>query len=68
MRDVGEVDQRELRHALLELSETRIDELLSLLGHVIFGVLTEVAERSRLLDLLRQLVLELMLHLSNLFF
>jgi spore maturation protein SpmA len=68
MRNIGEVYQGEFRHALLELAEARVHKLLALLGHVVLSVLTEVAERSSLLDLLRQLVLELMLHLPDLFF
>ena len=62
------LNERELRHALLELTEARVDELLALFRHMVFGIFTEVAERSCLLDLLRQFVRELMLHLPDLFF
>jgi len=38
-RNVGQVDERKLSHAALELAQARVDELLALLGHVILGVL-----------------------------
>jgi hypothetical protein len=68
VRNVGEIYQREFRHALLKLAEARVHELLALLGHVILSVFAEVAKRSSLLDLLRQLMLEFMLHLPDFFF
>src|SRR6185437_5875804 len=41
--NVGEVDERELGHALFKLAEAGVDELLALLGHVVFGVFAQIA-------------------------
>ena len=65
--DVGEVDEGELRHALFELAEARVDEVLALLGHVILGVFAEVAHSHRLFDFGGQFMGELMLELFDLF-
>jgi hypothetical protein len=58
--DIAEVDQREVGHALLELAETGADKFLSLLGHVVLGVLAEVTHGDGLLELLGKLVIQLM--------
>jgi len=49
--DVVEVDHGELAHALFELAEAGVDELLALLGGVVLGVFGEVTEGDGLLDL-----------------
>jgi hypothetical protein len=67
-RDVFEDDHGELAHALFELAETRVDEYLTLLGRVVFGVFREVAEGDGLLDLGGQFGGELVLELLDLLF
>jgi hypothetical protein len=57
--DVVHVDHGEVGEALAELADARLDELLALLGHVVLGVLAEVAERGGLLNFFRKLVNEL---------
>ena len=57
--DVVHVDHGQIGEPLAELADARLDELLALLGHVVFGVLAEVAEGSGLLDFLRKLVNQL---------
>ncbi len=54
--DVVHVDHGQIGEALAELADARLDELLALLGHVILGVLAEVAEGGGLLDFFRKLV------------
>ena len=54
--DVVHVGQGQVGETLAELAEARLDELLTLLGHVIFGVLAEVAESGGALDFFGQLV------------
>ena len=49
--DVVEVDHGELAHALFELAEAGVDELLALFGGVILGVFGEIAEGDGFLDL-----------------
>src|ERR1700722_18466069 len=66
--DIGQVDQGEFPHTLLELAQTSVDEDLALLGHVVLGVLAQIAQRSRLFDLDGQVVGELVLQLAYLFF
>ena len=56
MGDVVHVDHREVGEALADLADARFDELLALLGHVVLGVLAEVAEGGGLLDFLGQFV------------
>ena len=65
--NVGEIDQRKLGHAPLELSEARVDKVLALLRHVILGVLREIAHGHGLLDLGGKLVGELVLKKLDLF-
>jgi len=65
--DVVEVDHGELAHALLELAEAGVDELLALLGGVVLGVFAEVSEGDGLLDLGRELDGELLLQDPDLF-
>ena len=50
---------RQVSHALLELAQPGAHKLLPLLGHVVLGVLAEVAHRDSLLQLFGQLVIEL---------
>src|ERR1700677_3419946 len=66
--NIGQVDQGEFPHTLLELPQPGVDEDLALLRHVILGVLAQIAQRSSLLDLDRQVVGELVLQLAYLFF
>ena len=54
--DVVHVDHGEVGEALAELADARLDEFLALLGHVVFGVLAEVAERGGFLDFFGKLV------------
>ena len=44
-RNIGQVDHGELAHAFLQLAQARIDEYLALFGHVVLGVLAQIAER-----------------------
>ena len=64
---LDEIDQGEFAHAGLELAQACVDEDLALLGHVVFGVFAQIAERSRLLDLSGKLVLKLVFELFDLF-
>ena len=48
------------------MAETRLYELLSLERCLVFGVLAQVAQLARTLDLFRQLVLQLSLELLQL--
>ena len=59
MRQVGE--------ALAELADARLDELLALLGHVVLGVLAEVAEGGGLLDFFRKFMDQLVFKRVDLF-
>src|SRR5579863_2203123 len=65
--DVVHVDHGEVGEALAELADARLDELLALLGHVIFGVFAEVAEGGSLLDFLGKLVNQLVFERVDLF-
>src|SRR6185312_10430314 len=65
--DIGEVDERQLSHTLFELAEARVDELLALFGHVVFGVFAQVAHGHGLLDLGGQFVSKLMFKLVDFF-
>ena len=65
--DVVHVGQREVGEALAELAEAGFDELLALLGHVVFGVLAEVAERGGALDFFGKLVDEFVLERVDFF-
>ena len=67
-RDVFEVDHGELAHALFELAEAGVDEDLALLGHVVFGVFGEVAERDGFFDLRGELGGEFVLERFDLLF
>src|SRR5207253_855868 len=59
LRDTIDVEQGDLRDALLEHADPRFDEPLALLGRVVFGVLAQIAELARALDLFGQLEFEL---------
>ena len=56
-----------IAETLAELANTRLDELLPLLGHVILGVFAEVTERGGLLDLFRKFVNQLVFERVDLF-
>ena len=58
-RNIGHVDHGQVGHPLLQLSQPRAHELLPLLGHVILGVLAEIAHSHGLLQFLRQFVIQL---------
>ena len=60
-------DQGELSHAALQLPEAGVHKLLALLGHVVFGIFRQIAERHGFLDLRRQLVRQLVFELGDLF-
>jgi hypothetical protein len=59
--NIRQIDQRQLGHPLLELSQARIHKVLPLLGHVILGILRQISHRHGLLDLGGKLVGKLML-------
>ena len=63
--DVVHVDQREVAHAFAELAETRLDELLALLGHVILGIFAEISQGGGFLDLFGELVDQLVFELIH---
>ena len=50
---------------LRSMRDARVDELLPLLGRLVLGVLAQIAELARTLDLLRQLGLELPFQLGD---
>ena len=56
-RDAIDVDQRDLRDALLQHADARFDEALPLFRRVVFRVLAQVAELARPLDFFRQLLI-----------
>ena len=66
MWDAIEVEQRDFADPLAEHADAGVDELLPLLGRLVLGVLTKIAELARTLDLLRKLGLELALQLADL--
>jgi hypothetical protein len=57
--DVGEVHERQLGHALLHHAQTGAHELLALLGHVVLGVLGEIAHRYRFFEFGGKFVVQL---------
>src|SRR5471030_1718335 len=63
-----DVDQRDLGHAFLEHADARFDEALPLFRRLVLGVLAQIAELARALDLLRQLELELVVQRVNFVF
>ena len=54
--DIVHVDQRQVGQALAQLADARLQILLALLGHVILGVLAEVAHGDGLLELFGDIV------------
>lgn len=68
MRDVFEVDHAELAHAAFELAQAGVDELLALLGGVVFGIFGEVSEGDGLFDFGGELGGEFVFELANLLF
>ncbi len=56
----------DVAHPLLQQADPRLDEPLPLLGGVILGVLAQVAQLARALNLLRQLRLQLAIELVDL--
>src|ERR1700723_1686829 len=65
--DVDEVDHGKLAHPLLELPQPGVPEHLPLLGHVVFGVFTKVAQCDGLLNLCGKLGRQFVLQQLNLF-
>src|SRR3954454_13973314 len=65
--NVIHVDHGEIREALAQLADARLDELLALLGHVVLGILAEVAKRGGLLDLFGKFVDQLVFKRVDLF-
>ena len=61
VRDAVEVDHRDLADALLQHRDAGVDDVLALLGGLVLGVLAQVAQLARALNLLRQLDLQLAL-------
>ena len=61
VRDAIQVHHRDLADALLQHRDARVDDLLTLLRGLVLGVLAQVAQLARALDLLRQLDLQLAL-------
>ncbi|MNC93929.1 hypothetical protein D3C83_106670 [compost metagenome] len=66
VRDAVEVQHRDLADPLLQHGDAGVDDLLPLLGRLVFGVFAQVAELARPLDLLRQVDLQLALERRNL--
>ena len=67
-RNAIDVDQRDLGHALLQHADPRFDQPLTLLRRVVLGVLAQVAQLARALDLPRQLDLQLAIERVDLVF
>ena len=65
MRDLRDVDGRELAQALAKLAEARPDELLPLEGRLVLAVLPEIAHLHGSADLARQRDVELELQLLD---
>ena len=63
-----EVHQRDLGDSLLQHADARLNIALPLPGGLILGVLPEIAELTRPLDLLWELALELTLESSDFVF
>ena len=55
MRNLGEIDHRHLRQALLQLADAGVEEALPVLARVIFRVLAQVPMSPCLEDFLWQL-------------
>ncbi len=66
VRDLREIDHRQVRQALFELIQPGVDEALPLFGCVIFGILAEVAVGARLQNLSGQFIAQLVLQRRNL--
>ena len=66
MRDLGDVDGRQLAQALTELPETGLHELLALERGLVLAVLAKVAHLDRFPDLIGQGDVELELELLDL--
>jgi hypothetical protein len=66
--DPLEVHQRNFADTLLQHADPRLDEPLPLLGGLIFGILAQVAELPRALDLPRELGLQLLVERVDLVF
>ena len=60
-RQIVQIEHGDIGQALVELTQTRRDEGLSLLGVLIFGVFLEVAMGARRHDLLGQIAMKLVL-------
>ena len=66
VRHAVEVDQRDLADALLQHGDAGVDDLLALFRRLVLGVLTQIAQLARALDLLRELYLQLALERRDL--
>src|SRR5262249_44958007 len=64
-RDLVEIHQLNLADALLQQTDAGLDEALALLGRLVFGVLAEVAQFARALDLSGELRLQLLVELGD---
>ena len=66
LRDRRHRVQRQLADPSADLADPYLHELLPRLGRLVLGVLGEIAVGSRLLELLRQVVAELVLQVGEL--
>ena len=66
MRDLGDVDGRQLAQPLAQLTEAGAHELLALEGGLVLAVLAEVAHLDRFPDLVGERDVELVLQLLDL--
>ena len=66
VRNPVEVHQLDLADALLQQADARLDQPLTFLRRLVFGVLAQIAELARALDLARQLRLQLLVELRDL--
>ena len=66
MRNPVQVHQLDLADALLQQADARLDEPLPFFRRLVLGVLAQVAELARALDLARQLGLQLLVELRDL--
>src|SRR4029077_197396 len=68
LRNPIDVDQRDFGDTLLQHADLRFDQPLPLLRRLVLGVLTQVAQLARALDLLRQFELQLVVQLLDFVF
>ena len=63
-----EVDHGHVGQSLAELSQFGVEDLLPLLGRLVFGIFAQVAQRNGFLQLFRELLGQLVLYHANFFF